>query len=107
MLAPIIKVNPRICVNYNEAVQNANQLKESGQRSHVWNPLSHLSLSKTTNKRAYCTLILCFSLPTAACSGDFGFFKKANTIYSVVLIIYNILYLAPDAPNVIGFSSES
>ena len=29
-----IGVNPKICVNSNEAVQNANRLRESGQRSH-------------------------------------------------------------------------
>ena len=28
------RVYPKICVNSNEAVQNANQIRESGQRSH-------------------------------------------------------------------------
>ena len=33
-VVPPERVYPKICVNSNEAVQNANRLRESGQRSH-------------------------------------------------------------------------
>jgi hypothetical protein len=38
------RVNPKICVNSNEAVQNANRLRESGQRSHPMSACVHHSM---------------------------------------------------------------
>ena len=37
-------VYPKICVNSNEAVQNANQLRASGQRSHPMSACVHHSM---------------------------------------------------------------